>query len=168
MRFLFPGKSGKTWRLSIHNRRVANIVKSCQELPGQHLFQYVDSDGAPQKVTSSDVNDFLREASGRAVTAKDFRTWAGTVEAAVAFHRLIADGEAPLKKHVRMVLEQVAAKLGNTPSICRKCYVHPEVISAFEQDRLKLRIRKSRTEGRFGLTAEERAVLGFLKSGVAR
>jgi DNA topoisomerase-1 len=167
LRFLFPGKSGKTWRLSIQDRRVANIVKSCQDLPGQHLFQYVDSDGAPQKVTSSDVNEYLREASGRAVTAKDFRTWAGTVEAAVAFHRLVADGKAPLKKHVRMVVEQVAAKLGNTPTICRKCYVHPEVISSFEKGTLKLKIRKSRSEARFGLTAEERAVLNFLKSSLS-
>ena len=118
-------------------------------------------------MTSCDVNDYLREASGRAVTAKDFRTWAGTLEAATAFHRLVSNGEAPLKKHVRIVLQQVADKLGNTPTICRKCYVHPEVISAFENGALTLNIRKSRSEGRFELSAEERAVLSFLKSSLS-
>src|ERR1700744_5772367 len=95
LRFLFKGKSGKTWRLSITNRRVAKVIHACQELPGQNLFQYEDEDGALQKVTSGDVHDYLREVSGRDVTAKDFRTWAGTVLAANALSKL--DGP-PLKK----------------------------------------------------------------------
>jgi DNA topoisomerase I len=162
LRFLFKGKSGKTWRLNLRNRRVANIVRACQELPGQNLFQYLDDQGKPQKVTSSDVNEYLREAAGREVTAKDFRTWAGTVEAAMAFHRI---EEPPLKKHVREVVAQVADRLGNTPTVCRKCYVHPEIISAYESGELRLGIpEEARDEDTTGLDGAERAVLRFLKS----
>jgi DNA topoisomerase I len=161
LRFLFPGKSGKTWRLSIRHRRVANVMRACQELPGQNLFQYRDEAGEVQRVSSSDVNEYLREASGCDISAKDFRTWAGTVEAAVALHALA--GEPPLKKHVRAVLEQVAAKLGNTPTICRKCYIHPEIFAAYEQGRLTLRIRENGAKA-LALTAAERAVLNFLKA----
>jgi len=163
LKFLFKGKSGKTWRLSVRNRRVAKIIRACQELPGQNLFQYLDGDDGPQKITSSDVNEYLRAAAGAEVTAKDFRTWAATVEAALAFNQMREDGP-PLKKHVREVLERVAERLGNTPTICRKCYVHPEVIAAYEAGELKL----GRVEGDEGtahteLDAAERAVLRFLK-----
>jgi DNA topoisomerase-1 len=162
LRFLFKGKSGKTWRLNVKNARVAKIMRACQELPGQQLFQYIDEDGAPQRITSSDVNDYLREASGREITAKDFRTWAATVEAALAFHAL---EEPPLKKHVREVIAQVAEKLGNTPTICRKCYIHPAIIEAYENGELALgkHIDEDRNSGE-GLDRAERAVLRFLKS----
>ena len=162
LRFLFKGKSGKTWRLSVRNRRVANVVRACQELPGQNLFQYLDEDGRPQKVTSSDVNAYLREAAGQEVTAKDFRTWAGTVEAALAFHRI--EGP-PLKKHVREVVAQVAERLGNTPTVCRKCYIHPDIIAAYEQGELALGTHiDEQTEDRTTLDRAERATLRFLKS----
>lgn len=161
LRFMFQGKGGKTWRLSIRNRRVANIVRACQELPGQNLFQCLDEDGEPRKVTSSDVNGYLQEISGREITAKDFRTWAGTVEAALAFHRL--DG-APLKKHVREVVTQVAERLGNTPAICRKCYVHPDVIAAYEAGGFALKVDADADDDPLQLDKAERAVLGFLKS----
>jgi DNA topoisomerase I len=162
LRFLFKGKSGKTWRLSIRNRRVANVVRACQELPGQNLFQYLDDDGEPQKVASSDVNAYLREAAGHEVTAKDFRTWAGTVEAALAFHRI--EGPA-LKKHVRDVVALVAERLGNTPTICRKCYIHPEIVTAYELGELALgRHVDQESEDRIELDKAERAVLRFLKS----
>jgi len=161
LRFLFKGKSGKTWRLSLRDRRVANIVRACQELPGQNLFQYVQ-DGEAHKVTSSDVNDYLRRASGRDATAKDFRTWAGTVEAALAFHRI--EGP-PLKKHVREVVTQVAARLGNTPAVCRKCYIHPEIFTAYERGELALgKHADGEAEDRIALDPAERAVLRFLKS----
>jgi len=162
LRFLFKGKSGKTWRLSVRNRRVANVVRACQELPGQNLFQYLDEDGRPQKVTSSDVNAYLREAAGQEVTAKDFRTWAGTVEAALAFHRI--EGP-PLKKHVREVVAQVAERLGNTPTVCRKCYIHPDIIAAYEQGELVLGTHiDEETDDRTALDRAERATLRFLKS----
>jgi DNA topoisomerase-1 len=160
LRFVFQGKGGKTWRLSVRNRHVANIVRACQELPGQNLFQCLDEDGEPRKITSSDVNDYLQEISGREITAKDFRTWVGTVEAALAFHRL--DG-APLKKHVRDVVTQVAERLGNTPAICRKCYIHPEVIAAYEAGEFALAVDED-ADDPLQLDKAERAVLGFLKA----
>lgn len=165
LRFLFKGKSGKTWRLSLRNRRVANVVRACQELPGQNLFQYLDDDGKPQKVTSSDVNDYLRAAAGGEITAKDFRTWAGTVEAALAFHRIPGP---PLKKHVRAVVTMVAERLGNTPAICRKCYIHPEIVTAYELGELALG-KHADEDGDDPLTLDkaERAVLRFLKSRMA-
>lgn len=160
LKFLFKGKSGKTWRLSVRNRRVARIIRACQDLPGQNLFQYLDADKAPQKIASSDVNEYLRDAAGRDVTAKDFRTWAATVEAALAFRQL-QEGGPPLKKHVREVLERVADRLGNTPTICRKCYVHPDIIAAYESGAFALHDCGGDAHG---LDAAERAVLRFLKS----
>jgi DNA topoisomerase I len=161
LRFLFPGKSGKTWRLSVSNRRVAKIVRACQELPGQNLFQYEDEQGALSKIGSADVNDYLREVSGRDVSAKDFRTWAGTVLAATALHAM--QGPA-LKKHVREAIEQVAERLGNTVTICRKCYVHPDVIASYEAGELSLKMTQTETGEPWELDVAERAVLRFLKS----
>jgi DNA topoisomerase-1 len=160
LRFVFTGKSGKSWNLTIQNRRVANVVRACQELPGQHLFQYRDESGTIQKVGSSDVNAYLREISGRDITAKDFRTWSGTVEAALQLFTTARSGGAPTKKQIKAAIEATARKLGNTPTICRKCYVHPEIIQAYQDGTLKLRIRKARDGG---LTPEEAAVLNFLK-----
>jgi DNA topoisomerase-1 len=160
LKFLFKGKSGKTWRLSVNNRRVAKIIRACQELPGQNLFQYEDGDGALQKVASGDVNDYLRDISGRDVTAKDFRTWAGTVLAASALNGL--DGP-PLKKHTRDIIAHVAEQLGNTATICRKCYVHPDILTAYEAGELRLNVRQSDEGHATGLDPVERAVLRFLR-----
>ncbi|MBV9692740.1 MAG: DNA topoisomerase IB, partial [Alphaproteobacteria bacterium] len=168
LRFLFKGKSGRIWRLSLRNRRVARIIRSCQELPGQHLFQYLDDDKQPQKISSTDVNSYLREVSGREITAKDFRTWAATVEAALAFQRLKSEG-ATTKKQVRAVLSQVAERLGNTPAVCRKCYIHPEIVTACELGEFDLgAIEDQRDEDRLDLDRAERAVLRFLKSRIGR
>jgi len=161
LRFLFKGKSGKTWRLSVNNRRVAKIIRACQELPGQNLFQYEEEDSELQKITSGDVNDYLREVSGRDVTAKDFRTWAGTVLAASALSAL--EGP-PLKKNTREVIAHVADQLGNTATICRKCYVHPDIVTAYEAGELKLNIRHTESESTTDLDPVERAVLRFLKA----
>jgi len=129
LRFHFKGKSGKTWRLNVSDRRVARIVKSCQELPGQHLFQYLDDAGQRQAVTSADVNSYLKEISGADITAKDFRTWTGTVLAAMALAEFEqADSAARAKKNVTQAIERVSSRLGNTPTICRKCYIHPEIV----------------------------------------
>ncbi|MDB5596335.1 MAG: topoisomerase [Hyphomicrobiales bacterium] len=132
LRFEFKGKSGKSWNLKIRDRRIAKVVKQCQDLPGQHLFQYLDDQGERQAVTSSDVNDYLREISGAQITAKDFRTWAGTVLAAMALSEFeTVDSAARAKRNVKAAIERVAARLGNTPTICRKCYVHPEVVQSY-------------------------------------
>jgi DNA topoisomerase-1 len=157
MRFLFKGKSGKQWSLSLHDRRVAKLVRSCQELPGQHLFEYRGDGGAVCGVSSSDVNDYLREITGRDITAKDFRTWAGTVKAAMGFRDL----EGPFtKKAVRTVIGAVAEELGNTVAVCRKCYIHPGVLAGFEAGTLKLKVP---AHGRDGLNPQELAVLAYLK-----
>jgi DNA topoisomerase-1 len=173
MKFHFKGKSGKTWRLGVRDRRVARIVKNCQELPGQHLFQYIDSTGNLQVVTSSDVNAYLREVSGAEITAKDFRTWAGTVLAAMALSEFEkADSAARAKKNITRAIERVSARLGNTPTICRKCYVHPEVVSAYLDGRLALDIEEQiddqPRDDLEKLRPVEAAVLSFLRAHIAR
>ena len=173
LRFQFKGKSGRTWRLQVKDRRVARIVKACQELPGQELFQYVGDDGELKDVTSSDVNVYLREITGREITAKDFRTWAGTVLAALALREFESfDTQAGAKKNVRAAIERVASRLGNTPTICRKCYVHPEVLAAYTEGALLLKI-KDRVEAELRedlaeLRPEEAAVLGLLEARLKR
>jgi DNA topoisomerase-1 len=173
LKFHFKGKSGKTWRLSVRDRRIANIVKSCQELPGQHLFQYVDEAGEPQAVTSADVNAYLKQVSGADITAKDFRTWTGTVLAAMALSEFeTADNQARAKKNVTRAIERVSSRLGNTPTICRRCYVHPEIVSAYLDGGLLLEIQKDIDEQLRDdletLRPEEAAVLAFLRTRVAR
>ena len=161
LRFQFKGKSGKTWRLTMRNRRVAKTIRSCQELPGQHLFQYLDADGNALRVTSTDVNEYLRSLTGREVTAKDFRTWAGTVLAANLLQEIGApDSAAAAKRQIRAALQQVAARLGNTVAICRKCYVHPSVLEAYAAGELRLRRLPSRDGA---LRPEEAATLRFLQ-----
>jgi DNA topoisomerase-1 len=169
VRFRFTGKSGKQWSLKVKDRRVAKIIRACQELPGQELLQYLDEDGKQQDVTSGDVNAYLREITGKDVTAKDFRTWAGTVLAALALKELESfDTAAQAKRNLRAALERVAARLGNTPTICRKCYVHPEVLNSYLDGNLVLEI-KSEVEGELrnelaGLQPEEAAVLAMLRA----
>jgi DNA topoisomerase I len=132
LRFEFKGKSGKVWRLQLSDRRVARVIRTCQDLPGQHLFQYRDEGGALHGVTSEDVNLYLKEVTGRDTTAKHFRTWAGTVLAAIALSEFDAvDSQALAKKNIGAAIKRVALRLGNTPTICRRCYIHPEVLSAY-------------------------------------
>lgn len=163
--FEFTGKSGKQWRLKVSDRRVARIVKACQDLPGQHLFQYLNEAGERQSVSSTDVNAYLREISGRDITAKDFRTWGGTVLAARALSTFEEfDSEATAKANVREAIEHVAKRLGNTPAICRKCYVHPAILDGYLHGRLALR---AGTNGkRASLRPEEGAVLSFLRASL--
>ncbi|KQO59415.1 DNA topoisomerase I [Methylobacterium sp. Leaf102] len=171
--FRFKGKSGKTWDLGVKDRRVARIVKACQDLPGQELFQYRDADGAIRDVTSADVNAYLREITGQPVTAKDFRTWAGTVLAALALQEFEAfDSQAAAKKNLRTAIESVASRLGNTPTICRKCYIHPQVLDGYLEGDLLLQVKHAvADELRDDLTRlkpEEAAVLGLLQARLAR
>ncbi len=173
LKFQFKGKSGKTWNLQIKDRRIAKIVKECQDIPGQELFQYVDHDGVRHDVTSADVNAYLKEITGRDVTAKDFRTWAGTVLAAMALAEFEAfDSDARAKKNVRAAIEHVSSRLGNTPTICRKCYVHPEVLHSYMQGEMMLEIRdRVETELRDHLAElkpEEAAVLTLLETRLNR
>ncbi|MEO7026448.1 MAG: DNA topoisomerase IB [Caulobacteraceae bacterium] len=168
LKFQFTGKSGKPWRLGIRDRRVARIVRACQELPGQHLFEYRDDAGAIHAVTSGDVNAWLHEATGADITAKDFRTWAGTVLAA----RLLHESDRPataaaFKRQLAATIRDVSAKLGNTPAICRKGYIHPQVQSRWLAGGLDLAPHwpaDPAKDGTGGLRAEEVAVLAFLQA----
>jgi DNA topoisomerase I len=173
VRFRFIGKSGKQWSLRVKDRRIAKIIRACQELPGQELLQYIDEEGNCQDVTSSDVNDYLKEITGRDITAKDFRTWAGTVLAAMALNELETfDSEAQAKRNLRTAIEKVAARLGNTPTICRKCYVHPEVLNSYMDGNLVLELKskaESELRGAIGsLKPEEAAVLALLRGRLAK
>ena len=166
--FRFKGKSGKQWNLSLKDRRVARIVKATQDLPGQHLFQYVDGDGGRHDVTSGDVNDYLKEIAGHDITAKDFRTWTGTVLAALALAEYEAfDSQAAAKRNVKAAIERVAARLGNTPTVCRKCYVHPAVLDSYLDEGLVLEVRgeveRELEADADGLRPEEALVLEFLQ-----
>jgi DNA topoisomerase-1 len=160
LRFLFKGKRGKQWSLSIQDRRVARVIRSCQELPGQHLFEYRGDDGTVHAVSSTDVNNYLREIAGADISAKDFRTWAGTVKAAMALRDMGPTPSKDGKKAVRAVVADVAEELGNTVAVCRKCYIHPQIIAAFEAGALRLRVPR---RGRGGLSAAEQAVLAYLR-----
>lgn len=173
LRFEFKGKSGKTWRLRMKDRRVAKVVKACQELPGQDLFQYVDADGERKSVDSADVNGYLREITGRDITAKDFRTWAGTVLAALALQEFEKfDTQAKMKKNLRAAIERVATRLGNTPTICRKCYVHPDIFSCYAEGALLLQVKdeveSELREDLSTLKPEEAAVLSLLEGRLNR
>jgi DNA topoisomerase-1 len=137
IKFEFTGKSGKTWNLAVRDRRIARIVKQCADIPGYELFKYVADDGTKTDVTSADVNSYLRDISGGYFTAKDFRTWSGTLLAALALQEFEKyDSAAQAKKNVVAAIDRVAKQLGNTPAICRKCYVHPEVLNAYLDDAL--------------------------------
>jgi DNA topoisomerase-1 len=168
LRFHFRGKSGKCHEVDIHDARLAKIVERCQDLPGQELFQFLDEDGERRDVRSEDVNDYLREISGQDFTAKDFRTWAGTVLAAVALREFEKfDTKAQAKKNVVAAIESVAEKLGNTPAVCKKCYIHPHVLDSYLDgtlvETLKQRAEKVISRSLRGLPAEEAAVLGLLQ-----
>jgi DNA topoisomerase-1 len=166
--FQFKGKSGRTHEIELADRRLARIVARCQELPGQELFAYLDDDGERRTVTSGDVNDYLREATGEEFTAKDFRTWAGTVLAAWALADFREfDSQAEAKKHVVRAIERVAEELGNTPAVSRASYVHPTVIEAYLDGDVVREVRAA-AERRLGkelsaLTPEEAAVLVLLR-----
>lgn len=130
--FSFQGKSGVKHTIDLHDRRLAKIIKRCEDLPGYELFQYLDKEGETHSVDSADVNDYLQEISGEHFTAKDFRTWAGSVLACDMLREIGPyESATQAKKNVVQAIAAVAAKLGNTPSVCRKCYVHPAVLEAY-------------------------------------
>jgi DNA topoisomerase I len=167
VRLSFRGKSGVLHEGDINDRRLARIVKNCRDLPGYELFQYLDEDGNRHTVDSADVNDYLREISGEEVTAKDFRTWAGTNLAAIALKQFVGfDSEAKRKKAIVHAVEYVAKHLGNTVAVCRKCYIHPAILEGYLDGSL-LETLAERTqvyvaENTGGMSAEEAAVSAFL------
>jgi DNA topoisomerase I len=173
LRFAFRGKSGVRHNLDLHDRRLAQIVRRCRDLPGYELFQYIDDAGQHQTIDSADVNDYLRAISGEDFTAKDFRTWAGTVLAALALQEFESfDSQSQAKKNVVSAIQNVAERLGNTPSVCRKCYVHPAIIDAYLEgetlDALRQRTEQELTGDLANLAPEEAAVLVLLQQRLAR
>jgi DNA topoisomerase-1 len=164
LRFEFRGKSGIRQSITFADARLAKIVKHCQELPGQELFQYIDDDGRRRVVTSADVNGYLKEATGAEFTAKDFRTWAGTLLAALALRDERLETSARKTKSVILrAVEHVASHLGNTPSVCRTCYIHPYVIEAYSDGTLSSKLGTSKRRVR-GLSQDESAVLALLEN----
>jgi DNA topoisomerase-1 len=173
VQFRFRGKSGVYHDVKVHDRRLARIIQRSRDLPGQELFEYVDDDGETRTVDSSDVNDYLRQVTGEDYTAKDFRTWAGTVLAAVALREFDQfDSQTQAKKNVAQAIQSVAEKLRNTPSVCRKCYVHPAILEAY-LDGTTLQVLGERAAGDLAtslhdLQPEEAAVLAMLEERLAR
>jgi DNA topoisomerase-1 len=169
LRFRFKAKGGREWRLRMTDRRIARIVRALQELPGQELFRYVDDEGAVRDVTSADVNDYLRDISGQEITAKDFRTWAGTVLAALALQE-VGEFASPTaaKRQIKAAIGQVAARLGNTPTICRKCYVHPQLLDCYLDGSLVLRVEELAVAEAASLRPEEAAVFALLRKRLRR
>ncbi len=172
VQFTFRGKSGVEHQLAIADRRLARIVKKVQDLPGQELFGYVDDDGEVHDVKSQDVNDYLKEITGEDFTAKDFRTWAGTVLAAVALNAVEAfENKTQAKKNVKAAITAVSKILGNTPAVCRKCYVHPAVLETYLSggmiEGLRRKTEQALAENLQDLRSVEAAVMSFLQARLA-
>lgn len=171
--FRFTGKSGVKHQVKVRDRRLAGIVRKCQELPGQELFQYLDGAGKVHDITSSDVNGYLREVTGEEFTAKDFRTWAGTVLAALALQEFEEfDSHVQARKNILIAIERVAARLGNTPTVCRKSYIHPRILDAYLDRSMLSSARQSAqreiTSSLANLPPEEAAVLALLENRLAQ
>ncbi|MGY2339305.1 DNA topoisomerase IB [Pseudomonas sp. SDO5532_S415] len=150
--FQFRGKSGVEHQITVKDRRLARIIKRCQDIPGQNLFQYLDENGERHTITSNDVNSYLQTLTGADFTAKDYRTWAGSALALAVLRTLQWQPESEAKRHVVEMVKNVARQLGNTPAVCRKCYIHPAVLESFLLGALA-ELPRPRT--RKGLRAEE-------------
>ena len=173
LRFRFRGKSGQEHDIDTEDRRVAPIIKKLQELPGQEVFQYLDEKDERHPVTSDDVNQYLREITREEFTAKDFRTWAGTVMAAMALQAQEPfENKSQAKKNVKAAIDAVAKMLGNTPAVCRKCYVHPGIFETYLDGNLIEGLKKQTEEtlahALGELRSEEAAVLAFLREKLAK
>jgi len=173
LRFRFRGKSGREHEVDVTDGRIANIISKLQDLPGQDLFQYVDHDGKVRDITSQDVNEYLREITGEDFSAKDFRTWAGTVLTAIALNAQ-EQFETPkqAKLNINTAIKAVAKILGNTPAICRKCYIHPAVLENYLDqksiDGLKQTTEDALEKEDVDLRSSETAILKFLKSRLTK
>jgi DNA topoisomerase-1 len=163
LRFEFRGKSGIRQSVAFSDVRLARIVKKCQDLPGQKLFQYLDDDGRRRVITSADVNAYLKLTTGDEFTAKDFRTWAGTLLAATALREEPYEStKKKAKGTIVRAIERVARYLGNTPTVCRTCYIHPYVIESYSDGTLPAKLASGRRRLR-GLSPDENAVLALLE-----
>ena len=172
-RFRFRGKSGIQHDVDITDRHIAKIISKLQDLPGQELFQFVDDEGEVRDISSQDVNDYLREITGQEFTAKDFRTWAGTVLAAMALNAVGAfENKKQAKSNIKNAIHAVSQILGNTPAICRKCYVHPAVFENYLDGKsiegLRKKTEEALTEKNVDLRSDEMAVLSFLRDRLAQ
>jgi len=162
VRFFFRGKSGVQHRISVEDRGLARIVRTLRDLPGYELFQYIDDDGSIQSIDSTNVNNYIRDVAGKEFTAKDFRTWNGTVIAATALCKMPpCSSQAKLKKDIVIAVESVAEHLGNTVAVCRNCYIHPALFDAYMAQTLTRELKNGRRIT--GLSARECAVLHFLR-----
>ena len=173
LKFRFRGKRGIKHEVDITDRHIAKIVLELQDLPGQELFQYVDEDGKVGDITSQDVNEYLREIMGQDFTAKDFRTWAGTVLAAIALNAIGAfETKKQAKANIKDAISAVAKMLGNTPAICKKCYIHPAVLETYLDgdsiEGLKNKTEEALEKESVDLRAGEIAVLKFLQARLAK
>jgi len=172
VRFEFRGKSGVDHDIDLRDKHLARVVKRCQDLPGQELFGYLDEQGREVDVKSNDVNDYLKEITGKEFTAKDFRTWNATVLAAKALAEISTfDSQAQAKKNVIRAVEEVAKRLGNTRTVCRNCYIHPAVLEAYmDGSLLETLSQRARSEMKnlTHLKPEEGAVLAFLQERLRR
>jgi DNA topoisomerase-1 len=167
VKFRFRGKSGLEHECEVHDRRLARIVKQCQDLPGYELFQYLDEAGERHTVDSSDVNQYLRDATGDDFSAKDFRTWSGSVQCALAFEEIGPfETEAEAKKNVVAAIKTAAKRLGNRPATCRNYYVHPGILEAYTDGALlsvlQRTARQENSDSAAGLRREELCVMAII------
>ena len=172
MHFHFVGKSGKEHTIDLKDKKLAGIIARLHDLPGQEVFQYADADGVLHSINSEDVNAYIHEIAGHEFTAKDFRTWAGTVLAALALQEFEAfDSQTQAKKNITDAVKTVAQCLGNTPAICRKCYVHPAVFASYLdgtlRDALAQRTQQEIADTLHSLRPEEAAVMALLERRLA-
>ena len=171
--FQFKGKSGKHHEITVQDPRLAKLVRKCQELPGQDLFGYIDDQGVVRDVTSDDVNAYLRDVAGGDFSAKDFRTWAGTILAAVALREFESfNSEREAKRNVVTAIESVAKMLGNTPTVCRRCYVHPAILDGYLSGQTIATLKQAADEKILGslarLKPEEAAVMMLLRERLSQ
>lgn len=167
--FHFKGKKGVMHDIDLKSKRLAKLIQKCKDIPGKELFQYIDDEGKRHTVDSGMVNDYIKEISGEDFTAKDFRTWSGTVSALIAFKEIgYAETHTEYKKKVKEALEIVASHLGNTSTVCRKYYVHPLVINLYENNTIKKYLDEleqiEENDGKADLTHEEKLVLKILEN----
>lgn len=168
IKFSFKGKKGIYHSITLKNKKLARIVKACRDIPGKELFQYIDDDGVRCGIDSGMINDYIKQASGKDFSAKDFRTWAGTLSILASFKSLEqATTSSDLKKNVIQALDEVSAKLGNTRTVCKKYYVHPEIITLYEENNLQRYLAQlddiEKCDDYVDLTQEEKVLMKILK-----
>jgi DNA topoisomerase I len=168
IKFSFKGKKGIHHNIDLRSKKLARLVQQCKDIPGKELFQYYDEENKPKPVDSGMVNDYIREISGQDFTAKDFRTWAGTLQAFIAFSEIgVDEDESNIKKNIVNALDKVAEKLGNTRTVCKKYYVHPKIISQYENKTIQRYFTEltkiEKNDAKAGLSKIEKMLMKVLK-----